>query len=104
MDEVRTTTRMMYLSSWTLCKARCPNLNLTNLIDIINSSSPDEKISCVIADITMGWISETAGKMGAEFVVFSPPSAAALAVISHIPKLLEKGIPDQNVNIIDYYG
>ncbi|KAI3468661.1 hypothetical protein Pfo_025324 [Paulownia fortunei] len=70
--------------------------SLTDLVERINSSNADEKISCVIADITIGWILETAQKMGAEPVVFSPPSAAALAIIFHIPKLLEEGNLDLN--------
>ncbi|KAH6825001.1 hypothetical protein C2S53_000653 [Perilla frutescens var. hirtella] len=70
--------------------------SLMSLIETINSSSSDEKISCVIADITMSWISETAEKMGVEFVAFSPPSAAAIAIVNLIPKLLEEGILDQN--------
>ncbi|KAK6137337.1 hypothetical protein DH2020_028918 [Rehmannia glutinosa] len=64
---------------------------LTGLIERINSSNDQEKISCVIADISIGWVLETAREVGAEPVVFSPPSAAALAVIFQIPKLLEEG-------------
>ncbi|XP_057802725.1 UDP-glycosyltransferase 83A1-like [Salvia miltiorrhiza] len=73
--------------------------SLTDLIETINASTPDERISCVIADITMSYVSETAEKMGAEFVVFSPPSAAAVGVINVIPKLLEEGILDQNGSV-----
>ncbi|KAK4435429.1 UDP-glycosyltransferase 83A1 [Sesamum alatum] len=72
---------------------------LTGLIESINSSNGDERVSCVIADITIGWILETAEKMGAEPVVFSPPSAAALAIILHIPRLLEEGNLDSNGTI-----
>ncbi|KAG8375055.1 hypothetical protein BUALT_Bualt10G0060100 [Buddleja alternifolia] len=72
---------------------------LTELIERINSSNDDEKISCVITDITMGWILETAEKMGAEPVAFSPPSAAVVAIALHIPKLIEKGYTDSNGSI-----
>ncbi|PIN09111.1 UDP-glucuronosyl and UDP-glucosyl transferase [Handroanthus impetiginosus] len=72
---------------------------LTDLIERINSSNGDEKISCVIADVTIGWILETAEKMGAEPVVFMPSSAAALAMALHIPKLLEEGSLDENGTI-----
>ncbi|PIN04736.1 UDP-glucuronosyl and UDP-glucosyl transferase [Handroanthus impetiginosus] len=65
---------------------------LTDLIERINSTNGDEKISCVIADVTIGWILETAEKMGAEPVVFMPSSAAAFAMALHIPKLLEEGL------------
>lgn len=69
---------------------------LTDLIQSINSSNPDEKISCVIADMTIGWISETAEKMGAKPVAFSPASAAAVALLLYTPKLLEQGNLDTN--------
>ncbi|PIN09112.1 UDP-glucuronosyl and UDP-glucosyl transferase [Handroanthus impetiginosus] len=69
---------------------------LTDLIERINRSNGDEKISCVIADFTIGWILETAQKMGAEPVVFCPASAATLALMLHIPKLLEEGSLDEN--------
>ncbi|KAL0329998.1 UNVERIFIED_CONTAM: UDP-glycosyltransferase 83A1 [Sesamum radiatum] len=64
---------------------------LTSLIENINSSNSDERVSCVIADVTIGWLLETAQQMGAEPVLFSPPSASALAIILHIPRLLEEG-------------
>ncbi|KAL0393629.1 UNVERIFIED_CONTAM: UDP-glycosyltransferase 83A1 [Sesamum latifolium] len=69
---------------------------LTGLIESINRSNGDERVSCVIADITIGWVLETAEKMGAEAVLFSPPSAAAMAIILHIPRLLEEGNLDSN--------
>ncbi|PIN09113.1 UDP-glucuronosyl and UDP-glucosyl transferase [Handroanthus impetiginosus] len=72
---------------------------LTDLIERINSTNGDEKISCVIADVTIGWILETAEKMGAEPVVFMPSSAAAFAMALHIPKLLEEGSLDENGTI-----
>ncbi|KAL0324245.1 UNVERIFIED_CONTAM: UDP-glycosyltransferase 83A1 [Sesamum calycinum] len=64
---------------------------LTSLIENINRSNSDERVSCVIADVTIGWLLETAQQMGAEPVLFSPPSASALAIILHIPRLLEEG-------------
>ncbi|KAK6123090.1 hypothetical protein DH2020_043170 [Rehmannia glutinosa] len=70
---------------------------LVDLIEKINNSSKsDEKISCIIADTTVGWILEIAEKMGIESVGFSPSSAASLAVILHIPKLIEQGRLDVN--------
>lgn len=65
-------------------------------IEEINSSDADERITCVIFDITISWIAEVAEKMGAESVTFSPPSAAALALLGHIPVLLEEDKLDSN--------
>ncbi|KAG8375056.1 hypothetical protein BUALT_Bualt10G0060200 [Buddleja alternifolia] len=70
--------------------------SLTDLIERINSSNDEEKISCVIADITIDWVLETAEKMGAEPVVFSPPAAAVLTIALHTPKLIEEGYIDSN--------
>ncbi|KAG8379269.1 hypothetical protein BUALT_Bualt07G0071000 [Buddleja alternifolia] len=69
---------------------------LTDLIEKINCSNSDEKISCIIADITVGWILEIAEKFGAEPVGFTPASAASLAVTLHIPNLIQQGHLDIN--------
>ncbi|XP_047969479.1 UDP-glycosyltransferase 83A1-like [Salvia hispanica] len=69
--------------------------SLTDLIQRINSSNPNEKVTCLIADLSFYWIFDTADKMGVEPVGFSPPSVACLAFLLHAPKLLEQG----NLNI-----
>ncbi|KAL0416053.1 UNVERIFIED_CONTAM: UDP-glycosyltransferase 83A1 [Sesamum latifolium] len=71
--------------------------SLTDLIDRINCSNSDEKVSCIVADITVGWVLEVAERVGAEPVGFSPAAAASLAVTLHIPKLIEQGHLDANV-------
>ncbi|KAH6828425.1 hypothetical protein C2S53_013826 [Perilla frutescens var. hirtella] len=74
--------------------------SLKGLIERINkASTPDSKISCVIADVAVGWILETATELGAEPLLFMPASAAPLALITHIPDLLEQGFlrPDGSV-------
>ncbi|KAL0318758.1 UNVERIFIED_CONTAM: UDP-glycosyltransferase 83A1 [Sesamum angustifolium] len=65
--------------------------SLTDLIHKINCSNSDEKVSCILADITVGWVLEVAERVGAEPVGFSPAAAASLAVTLHIPKLIERG-------------
>ncbi|KAL0342477.1 UNVERIFIED_CONTAM: UDP-glycosyltransferase 83A1 [Sesamum calycinum] len=52
--------------------------SLTDLINKINSSNSDEKVSCIVADLTVGWVLEVAERMGAEPVGFVPTSAASL--------------------------
>ncbi|KAL7122911.1 hypothetical protein ACP275_01G073500 [Erythranthe tilingii] len=69
---------------------------VADLIEEINGSNPDHRISCLIADVSMTWIFETAEKMGAVPVAFSPASAAAIALVLHTPKLLEHGYLDTN--------
>ncbi|KAI9082468.1 hypothetical protein K1719_035611 [Acacia pycnantha] len=68
---------------------------LEKLIQDINEESDNEKISCVIADGTMGWALEVAEKMGIQrAVLFWPASASFLALFLSIPKLLHDGIID----------
>ncbi|XP_076917204.1 UDP-glycosyltransferase 83A1-like [Bidens hawaiensis] len=59
---------------------------LEELINDINKKI-DEKITCIIADCYMGWVSRVAQKMGIRLAVFCPCSAAILAVIMSVPKL-----------------
>ncbi|KAK4271193.1 hypothetical protein QN277_019921 [Acacia crassicarpa] len=68
---------------------------LEKLIQDINEESDNEKISCVIADGTIGWALEVAEKMGIQrAVLFWPASASFLALFLSIPKLLHDGIID----------
>lgn len=69
---------------------------LPDLIEMINSSNPNERISCVIADLSFGWVLDIAEKMGVEGVGFSPPSMASFDVILRIPHLLQQGYLDTN--------
>ncbi|KAL8518398.1 hypothetical protein ACS0TY_009690 [Phlomoides rotata] len=73
--------------------------SLMDLIHRINGADPDEKITCVIADLTFEWILDIAPKMGAEPFGFSSPSAASMAMVFHLPKLLQDGILDPIGNI-----
>ncbi|XP_052195323.1 UDP-glycosyltransferase 83A1-like [Diospyros lotus] len=64
---------------------------LEELIRKINRSD-DKKITCVIADQSMGWALEVAKKMIIRGAAFSPPSAAMLASAFSIPELINDGI------------
>lgn len=75
---------------------------LLDLIERINCSNPNQKISCVIADLSFGWALDIAEYMGAEAVGFSPPSVASFAILNHIPKLIEQGNLDINGTIISH--
>lgn len=68
---------------------------LEDLIDRINASE-DEKITCIIADESMGWALEVAEKMKIRRVAFWPASAALLTLSFTIPKLIDDGIIDSN--------
>ena len=71
--------------------------HLKELIEKVNNSNDDEKITCVIADTTVGWALEVAEKMGIKSVAFCPCGPGSLALLFHIPRLIEAG----HVNGID---
>ena len=64
-----------------------------DLIEKINESA-DDRIICVIADVIVAWAFDVAEKMGIQSVAFWPAGPANLALIFHIPKLIEDGIID----------
>ncbi|KAK1363463.1 UDP-glycosyltransferase 83A1 [Heracleum sosnowskyi] len=70
--------------------------NLEKLIKQINHSDNKEPITCVIADLAVGWTLEVASKMGLKKVAVWPAGPACLALPFHIPKLIETGVIDEN--------
>jgi len=69
--------------------------------DLIEKINESDEISCVIADITVGWALEVAEKMGIKRAAFSPVGAGFLAFSLHIPKLIEDGILDAEGTLIE---
>ncbi|KAF5183519.1 Udp-glycosyltransferase 83a1 [Thalictrum thalictroides] len=71
--------------------------HLEELIKKINeANNGDDKITCVIADQNQGWVLEVAKKMSIKRAAVWPASAAVLAAMLHIPKLIEEGILDED--------
>lgn len=56
----------------------------------------DDKITCVIADQSLGWALELAAKMGIKRAAFLTAAAANLVLGFNIPKLIDDGIIDNN--------
>ncbi|KAK6261715.1 hypothetical protein QUC31_007531 [Theobroma cacao] len=71
------------------------------LIKKINQSNVNEKITCVIADTSVGWALEVAKKVGIEAVAVWPAGAACLALAVHVPQLLEAEIINIDVYELD---
>ncbi|KAG2710990.1 hypothetical protein I3760_04G056600 [Carya illinoinensis] len=69
---------------------------LEELIRCINASDENGKISCIIADLNMGWAMEVANKMGIRGAILWPASAACIALITRIPNLIDDGFIDSN--------
>ncbi|CAL5372281.1 unnamed protein product [Camellia sinensis] len=67
-----------------------------HLKDLIEKIGHSEKIRCVIADPTLGWILEVAREMGIEQAAMWPGGTRDLPLLPHIPKLIESGFIDMN--------
>ncbi|XP_061369284.1 UDP-glycosyltransferase 83A1-like [Gastrolobium bilobum] len=65
------------------------------LIECINGSE-SEKITCVLADQSIGWALDIAEKKGIQRAAFCPAAAAQLVLGLSIPKLIENGIIDKD--------
>ncbi|GJZ31189.1 UDP-glycosyltransferase 83A1-like protein [Tanacetum coccineum] len=68
---------------------------LEALIDCINRSE-GAKITCIIADYCMGWVSKVAQKMCIPLATFCSGSAAFMALIMSVQKLLDDQVIDNN--------
>ncbi|GJS01559.1 hypothetical protein Tco_0318067 [Tanacetum coccineum] len=68
---------------------------LEAIIDGITKSK-GEKITCIIADYCMGWISKVAQKMCIRLATFCSGSAAIMALIMSVHKLLDDQVKDNN--------
>ncbi|RDX86464.1 UDP-glycosyltransferase 83A1, partial [Mucuna pruriens] len=65
------------------------------LIECINGSE-SEKITCVLADQSIGWALDIAERKGIRRAAFCPASAAQLVLGLSIPKLIDNGIIDKD--------
>ena len=68
---------------------------LEQLVRDINRAD-DDKITCIIADETMGWALEFADRFKIKRAAFWPASAALLALKLSIPKLIQDGFVDND--------
>nr|GLL26565.1 UDP-glycosyltransferase 83A1-like [Ipomoea trifida] len=72
---------------------------LEALIHNINESD-ENRISCLIADETLGWALDLAKKLGLQRVAFWPAAAASLSMMFNVPKLIDDGIVGNNGEIL----
>ncbi|KAA8547919.1 hypothetical protein F0562_004348 [Nyssa sinensis] len=68
---------------------------LEELIQETNRSE-DRKITCIIADQSLGWAMEVGNKLGIKRAAFLPAAAALLVLGFSIPKLIDDGIINSN--------
>ena len=76
----------------------CASHTISSTVEKINESDDDNRIICVIADVTVAWAFDVAEKMGIQSATFWPNVPATLALILLIPKLIEDGIIDTQGN------
>ncbi|BAT83297.1 hypothetical protein VIGAN_04042600 [Vigna angularis var. angularis] len=74
-------------------KSTMPAL-LPKLIQDIDASDVENKITCIIVTINMGWALEVGNEMGIKGALLCPASATSLASAACIPNLIEDGIID----------
>lgn len=67
---------------------------LKGLIEEINDSSPDERISCMVVDMTLGWPLELAEEMGILGVGAALPGPGYVALALQTPDLVNAGVLD----------
>ncbi|KAL3376470.1 hypothetical protein AABB24_003080 [Solanum stoloniferum] len=60
------------------------------------NESEDERITCIIADQSLGWALELADKMGIKRAAFITAAAANLILGFNIPKLIDDGLIDND--------
>ncbi|XP_071703086.1 UDP-glycosyltransferase 83A1-like [Rutidosis leptorrhynchoides] len=65
---------------------------LETLIEATNNEDGNDKITCVIADATMVWGVKVGNKLGIRTAIFWTASAATLASVLSIQKLIDDGI------------
>lgn len=69
---------------------------IEKLIEKLNGSAPEgEKISCIIADRTLGWAMELGKKIGVKRAIFMATAAAVFAITLNIPRLIDDGVIDE---------
>ncbi|XP_019157025.1 PREDICTED: UDP-glycosyltransferase 83A1-like [Ipomoea nil] len=69
------------------------------LIRKINESD-ENRVSCVIADENLGWALDLGKRLGLQRVAFWTASAASLAMMLNVPKLVDDGIVGNNGEIL----
>ncbi|XP_061347445.1 UDP-glycosyltransferase 83A1-like [Gastrolobium bilobum] len=56
----------------------------------------EDRISCIVADVNMGWALNVGNKLGIKGALFWPASAAMFAFQCNIPTLIDNGIIDSD--------
>lgn len=75
---------------------------VVELIEQINASDND-KISCILADQTIGWALDIAEQKGIQRAAFCPAAAASLVLGFSIPKMIEDGIIGKDGEYLCHY-
>ncbi|XP_048137470.1 UDP-glycosyltransferase 83A1-like [Rhodamnia argentea] len=74
-------------------RAKVMSRHFQELLREMNSSR-DERVTCVVADATIGWAFEVANSMGIKRAMFWPTAVPGLVLSLSIPRLTEAGMID----------
>lgn len=69
---------------------------LRNFNRVLDGDDEKKKITCVIADGSMGWAMEVASKMGIRGAIFWPAAAATFVLELNIQRMIDEGIIDSD--------
>ena len=75
---------------------------LERLIEDIHLNGGN-KITCIVADVIMGWALEVGSKLGIKGVLFWTASATMFALQYNIPTLIQDGIIDSDGKCITFH-
>ncbi|XAR64070.1 hypothetical protein NMG60_11024274 [Bertholletia excelsa] len=67
-----------------------------DLLQKMNGPENAEKVSFVLSDVTLCWILDVPREMGIKCATFWAGAPAILALVRHIPKLIEEGIINEH--------
>ncbi|GLT75518.1 hypothetical protein SLA2020_472360 [Shorea laevis] len=70
-------------------------MELKKLIHEINRSNGDE-VTCILADMSMGWPLEVAAELRIKAAALYPASAFSLALMFAVPTMIDNGVVDEN--------
>ena len=74
-------------------KTNMPSM-LPKLIQDVNASDVSNKITCIVATLSMTWALKVGHNLGIKGALLWPASATSLALCDFIPRLIHDGVID----------
>lgn len=71
---------------------RVTSAHLRDLVKEINTSTDEDPVTCIIADLSVYWALQVAEQVGVLGIPFYPAGPGTLALNFQVPRLIEEGI------------